>query len=152
MNNKEQVLKTREEIFREKAKTYLVCYSVTCPIRNHCLRSILSGYVPKEEKIVTAVNLTNKKVQRQGCPEYRDDQPVRMPVGFINLYHEMPSHLERTIKSHLIDTYSRKRYYEYRNGARVITPDVEQHIRDTFLSSGWKEEPRFDGYVEEYLW
>jgi hypothetical protein len=60
--------------------------------------------------------------------------------------------MERAIKNHLINVYSRKRYYEYLNGTRPLTPDVEQYVRQVMINAGWTEEPRFLNYVEEYLW
>ena len=29
---------------------------------------------------------------------------------------------------------------------------IEATIRQTLLTFDWKQEPTFDGYVEEYLW
>ena len=55
-------------------------------------------------------------------------------------------------KNHLINVYSRKRYYEYHNGTRPLTPDVERYVRQTLKNYGWTEEPRFLEYVEDYLW
>ena len=149
---KEQTPKTKEELFREKAKTYIVCHSTTCPLREHCLRSILSRYTPDNIHIVTSVNLNHPEMQCDACPSYRNDEPRRMPVGLKKLYFDMPSRIERPIKASLIATYSRKRYYEYHNGTRPITPDVEQHIRQTLLDFGWSQEPQFTSYTEDYVW
>lgn len=91
-------------------------------------------------------------MQRSDCPLFRKDEPVRMPIGLSTIYYNMPSRIERAIKHHLINVYSRKRYYEYHNGTRPMTPDVEQYVRDTIKRYGWTEEPNFSGYVEEYLW
>ena len=121
-------------------------------MREHCLRSILKDYVPEEYPVVTAVNLRNPKMQQSDCPQYCPDQPVRMPLGLTAMYHDMPYHLVRPIKNRLIHLLSRKRYYEYHNGRRPVTPDVEATIRQTLLAIGWTAEPAFDDYVEEYLW
>ena len=123
---------TREDIFRQKAETYTVCFSSTCPNREHCLRSLLSAYTPHDKLVCTSINLNHPKTQQADCPMYRNDQTV--------------------LKKHLIATYGRKRYYEYRNGTRAITPEVEQYIRDTFLRFGWTAELHFDGFVDEYQW
>ena len=91
-------------------------------------------------------------MQRSDCPMFRKDEPVRMPTGLAAIYYNMPGRIERAIKNHLINVYSRKRYYEYHNGTRPMTPDVEQYIRQVIKNAGWTEEPRFLNYVEEYLW
>lgn len=141
-----------EERFREKASTYLVCYSTFCPRRDHCLRSILSRYVAPERRLVSSINLCNPAMQRDDCPEYRDDQLHRLPYGFKSIYHDMPRLVERGVKNRLINLWSRKRYYEYHNGTRPLTPDAEQVLRATLLSAGWQHDPTFLGYVEDFLW
>lgn len=141
----------REKVLCEIAKSHVVCQSQDCPIREHCLRNILKDYVPSDYPVVTNVNLRNPKMQTADCPQYCPDEPVRMPVGLKRMYYNMPHHLERAIKNHLINLFSRKRYYEYHGGKRPVTPDVEQIIRQALNDFGWQQEPVFDDYVEEYL-
>lgn len=143
---------TREQIFAAKAGNYPVCYSATCPLREHCLHSILASYTPAGQIFVHTVNLNNPQVQKADCPEFRKDEPIRMPMGLSSVYYDMPSRIERAIKHHLISVYSRKRYYDYHNGTRPMTPDVEHYVRQVIKNAGWAEEPRFLTYVEEYLW
>ena len=152
MQKKDNTPKTREEIFAEKADSYPVCFSETCPLREHCLHRILASYKPKARIYITCVNLLNPQMQGDNCPQYRNDEPVRLPVGLSTIYYDMPSRIERAIKNHLINVYSRKRYYEYHNGTRPMTPDVERYIRQTIKNFGWTQEPNFASYVEEYLW
>ena len=142
---------TRDDKFREMAKNNAVCQSQNCPVKEHCLRSILMNYVPENYPVVTAVNLRNPMTQKADCPNYCSDEPVRMPLGFKQMYYDMPHHLERDIKNRLISLFSLKRYYQYHGGRRPVTPDVEATIRQTLLAFGWTAEPVFDGYVEEYL-
>ena len=82
LNHPENAVNTREEKFREIATKAIVCQSEACPVREHCLRNILKVHVPKQYLIVTAVNLGNPRMQQEGCPQYRPDEPVRMPLGF----------------------------------------------------------------------
>ena len=144
--------KTKEERFREMAKDGIVCQSQSCPIRKHCLRSILKDFVPENTPVTTVVNLRNPKMQSADCPRYCPDEPLRMPIGLTHMYYDMPGHLESSIKNRLISIFSRKRYYIYHGGRRPITPDIEETIRQTLIAFGWTAEPVFDGYVEEYLW
>ena len=152
MRKKKEVTKTREELYQEKAQTYVTCYSDSCPLREHCLRSILNEYAPKGAFVARVINLHNPEVQTSHCPMYRSDEPVRMPVGLAPIYHDMPGRLERGIKNCLIYDYSRKRYYEYHNGTRPLTPEVEAHIRQVLKDYGWQQEPTFAGYIEEIIW
>ena len=152
MEKKAKTPKTREEIFAEKADNYEACFSTICPHRDHCLHSLLSAYKPEDRIYITCVNLRNPKMQREDCPQFRNDEPVRMPIGLSKIYYDMPGRMERAIKNHLINVYSRKRYYEYHNGARPLKPDVERYFRQTLKNYGWNQEPNFAGYVEEFLW
>lgn len=152
MDKKDKTPKTREQIFAEKADNYAVCYSTICPHREHCLHSILASYKPQDRIYTTCVNLANPQMQREDCPQFSKDEPIRMPNGLSTIYYDMPGRMERAIKNHLINVYSRKRYYEYHNGTRPLTPDVERYVRQTLRNYGWHAEPIFAGYVEEYLW
>lgn len=143
---------TREDLFREMASNGAVCQSQSCPMRTNCLRSILKDYVPENYPLVTSVNLRNPRMQRSDCPQYCPSEPVRMPLGLSQMYYDMPRHLERSVKNHLIALFSRRRYYDYHCGRRPITPDIEATIRQTLLAFGWPQEPTFDGYTEQYLW
>ena len=143
---------TREELFREKAANYPVCHSQDCPIKEHFLSFILKDYVPESLPAHMCINLRNPQMQRPDCPQYRQSEPVRMPLGLSQMYHDMPGHMERAVKNHLIHLFSRKRYYQYHNGQRPVTPAEEQIIRQTLLAAGWTQEPVFNDYVEEYLW
>ena len=82
-----------------------------CPLREHCLHSILASYKPKDRLYIDCVNLNNPQMQREGCPLFSKDEPIRMPVGLFPIYYDMPGRMERAIKNHLIHVYSRKRYY-----------------------------------------
>ena len=142
----------REELFREKAEKYVVCHSERCPLREHCLRAILSHYVPENRFATNSINLNNPQMQTEQCPSYRNDQPRRMPVGLTWLCHDMPGWQERVIKANLIRHLTRTGYYRYRNGSKPITPDVEQYIRQLLKGHGITQEPHFDGYIEDYVW
>jgi hypothetical protein len=152
MPKKNDATQTREEVFQEKAQSYVTCYSDRCPLREHCLRSILTQYAPRDLLVSKVINLHNPSTQTSNCPMYRSDEPVRMPVGLSPMYHDMPGWMERSIKNSLIQKYSRKRYYEYHNGTRPLTPEVEAHVRQTLQDYGWQQEPAFASYVEEIIW
>ena len=68
---------------------------------------------------------------------YRNDQPVRMPLGIAKIYYDMPQRIAHPLKQHLIDHFNRKRYYEYHSGYRPVPPDHEQYIRQAILRYGW---------------
>ena len=145
--------KTREQLFAEKAaKSYAICHSQTCPLREHCLRWLLLAYVPKDRRLTACVNLNNPAMQTETCPMYRNDQPVRMPLGIAKMYYDMPLRISHPLKQFLIQHFNRKRYYEYHSGYKPVPPDHEQFIRQTILRFGWTAPIEFGSYVEDYLW
>ena len=153
MKKQETEIKTREELFAEKAtKSYAICYSEICPLRMHCLRWQLRTYIPQDQRMTTSVNLNNPSMQTDHCPVYRDDTPVRMPLGISMIYYDMPQRIAHPLKQHLIQHFNRKRYYEYHSGYRPVPPDHVQYILKTVVSYGWTQPVEFDSYVEEYLW
>ena len=153
MKKQEAIKKTREELFAEKAsKSYAICYSETCPLRTHCLRWQLRTFTPKDRRMATCVNLNNPAMQTDDCPVYRDDSPVRMPLGISKMYYDMPQRIAHPLKQHLIQHFNRKRYYEYHSGYRPVPPEHEQYILKAIASFGWTQPVEFNSYVEEILW
>ena len=143
---------TREELFREKAANYPVCHSQDCPIKEHFLSFILKDYVPESLPAHMCINLRNPQMQRPDCPQYRQSEPVRMPLGLSQMYHDMPGHMERGVKNAMIAALGRKRYYEYHGGKRPLDPATEALLRRIVASYGWTQELQFNSYVEDYIW
>ncbi len=141
-----------EDKIREKAKTYTPCFSSVCPLRERCLHAVVLPYIPQDCFVTTAINLCQPQAETAECAMFRSDEPVRLPWGLLHIYHDMPGRMERSIKNRLILTYGRKRYYEYHNGTRPITPDVEAFVRQVCRANGWTEDLHFGGYIEEYVW
>lgn len=56
------------------------------------------------------------------------------------------------VRLSLIGKHCRTYYYEYRNGTRLISPDVQEEVRGLFREAGWNEEVHFDSYIEDYEW
>ena len=51
-----------EQLLREKAKHYLVCYYEPCGRQEHCLRWLAGPYVPPTDCVQTCMNVTNTDV------------------------------------------------------------------------------------------
>ena len=100
MKKEKSAPKTREQLFAEKAeKSYAICYTQTCPLRSHCLRWQLQSYTPKDRRITYCINLNNPAMQTEACPMYRNDQPIRMPLGIAKMYYDMPQRIAHPLKS-----------------------------------------------------
>ena len=141
-----------ENILKEKAAKYLLCFKDNCPHHVHCLHWQVAQHVSEELPIVTCINPRFSQVATNECPYYRDDTPQRVAKGMIHFYEAIPRKLETAIKADLIARFTRVGYYKMRNGLRPITPDIEQIISDVCRSHGWKEELKFDERGEEVIW
>ena len=70
----------------------------------------------------------------------------------MHIFDAIPYPIARITKKRLINLFSRKRFYEYRNGVRPIPPYEQQQIVRVFQEEGWQGEIRYDGWKEDYLW
>lgn len=143
---------TREEIFKEKGKSYVPCFSSDCPMKDHCLHAVLKPYARRTSPTIRTINLAFEGAETEHCLMYRSSEPVSMAVGLSTIYHDMPGRLERAVKQNLINKYSRKRYYEYHNGTRSYPPEEETYLRNYLKSIGWNQEPQFHGRIEDFEW
>ena len=142
-----------EQMLKEKAANgYTLCYTEKCPLREHCLRWMARNMTPQTSFVATVVSFCNPQTQTDTCPMYRDDQPVRMPLGIAKMYYDMPQRIAHPLKQFLIQHFNRKRYYEYHSGYRPVPPAHEQYIRQTIIRFGWTAPVEFNSYVEDYLW
>lgn len=146
MNNK-------EELFRKKANTYIVCFNEGCRMHQECLRWQVGQYVDEDSRMVTCINPRYKLAAEGCCDEYRSASPVSMPIGMKQkFYLNMPKHIERKIKSSLIEESCRSTYYKYHNGKLPITPSLLSLIETIARSSGWNGPLEFDDEVIDYVW
>lgn len=150
MNNMENI---KEETFRKKANDYLVCYNEYCARHEHCLRWQVGKYVKPSLQAVTCINPNYAPAVEGRCDFYRDDQPVKMPIGMkTKFYEDMPARMAYRIKNALIDYNCRSTYYRYHNGLRPITPAYETLIRSVCNRFGWSQPLQFDDEVIDYVW
>lgn len=141
-----------EQLLREKAKHYLVCYREQCERHQHCLRWLAGPYVPETDNVQTCVNVMNKEVREGRCPFFKSDEPVRMKRGLKHLYDDIPKRVGTAIRLELDSHYGHTMYYKYRNGELPITPDMQRCIAEVCQRHGWTVEPVYDETTEEYDW
>jgi hypothetical protein len=143
---------SQEEIFRQKAPHYLLCYIEHCPLREHCLRWLVGRQANADNISVTSVNPLLAQAGTDQCPQYRENVTAPHAKGMIHFYDGMPRHMEIRIKNRLISRYARRQYYEYRNGVRLITPQMQQDIARICQAEGWTQPLRYDDYQDDYVW
>lgn len=145
-------MKSNREIFQEKADGYLPCFIDSCTLHSTCLRWLVGQEFSTERINTTCVNPKNPKIGGDQCLLYRNSEKVRQAKGMMHFFDEMPRRMEVSIKQELIGIYTRKGFYEYRRGDRLITPEMQRRIAAVCRSYGWTAEPVYDQWVDEYLW
>ena len=150
--NKNSKTMTQEEILREKSEHYLLCYVNECSRHETCLRWLVGQQSKKEAIVTESVNPMNPEVREGKCPMYRENTTASYAIGMMHFFDQMTGQTERSIKNALIHLFSRKRFYEYRNGTRPIPPEVQKTISKVCLANGWTNEPQYDSWAEDYNW
>lgn len=139
-------------LFRKKAYTYMCCFCNQCPRHKNCLRWEAGQYIDPKLHVTNCISPLYGKAQDGSCEFFRDNKPLTMPVGMKNFYCNMPGHIERAIKSTLIDHSCRATYYKYHRGDRPINPKFLADIQNVCRQFGWTEPLHFDGEVTDYWW
>lgn len=143
-----------QEIFKEKAVSgYTVCFAAQCPLKERCLRWKVGQQMPDTKSSYHCVNPHYQDVATAHCPLYRQSEKVQFAQGMMHIFNaDMPRRVEPYVRSHFIASHCKTYYYEYRNGERLISPAIQEEIRELFREAGWNQEVHFDGYVEDYEW
>ena len=143
-----------QEIFKEKAVSgYTVCFAAQCPLKDRCLRWKVGQQMPDTKSSYHCVNPHYQDVATEHCPLYRQSEKVQFAQGMMHIFNaDMPRRVEPYVRSHFIASHCKTYYYEYRNGERLISPAIQEEIRDLFREAGWNQEVHFDSYVEDYEW
>ena len=143
-----------QEIFKEKAVSgYTVCFAAQCPLKDRCLRWKVGQQMPDTKSSYHCVNPHYQDVATEHCPLYRQSEKVQFAQGMMHIFNaDMPRRVEPYVRSNLIASHCKTYYYEYRNGERLISPAIQEEIRDLFREAGWNQEVHFDSYVEDYEW
>ncbi len=143
-----------QEIFKEKAVSgYTVCFAAQCPLKDRCLRWKVGQQMPDTKSSYHCVNPHYQDVATEHCPLFRQSEKVQFAQGMMHIFNaDMPRRVEPYVRSHFIASHCKTYYYEYRNGERLISPAIQEEIRDLFRETGWNQEVHFDSYVEDYEW
>ena len=139
---------------QEKAqKGYTVCFIESCPKHGQCLRYQVGQHGKTLPYVVPSVNPLNPEVKSGNCPLFKSEELQRMAKGMMHLLtDDMPSRTEKAIRHELFAYFGRTLYYEYRKGLHLLSPKQQEDIADILKFCGWKKEPQFDEYVEDYDW
>jgi len=143
-----------QELFRKTAENgYMVCFAEQCPKKGQCLRWMVGQQMPDTRSSYHCVNPRFQGVATEQCPLFRKGEKVRFAKGMLHIFNsDMPRRVEPFVRQRLISKHCRTYYYEFRNGSRLISPEVQEEVRQLFREAGWNQEVEFDCYVEQYDW
>ena len=150
--NHKTAAQLQEELFREKAQSYYMCFIDECPLREQCLRWLVGQYASTVQYYTMSVNPHHPQVGDDNCVLFQPNKRVKMKRGMTHFYHDMPGYLEHSIRTALIAAFGRKHYFEMRRGDRLITSQQQQVILNTCHRFGWTAPLVFDGEQEDYVW
>ena len=142
----------KEESLRAHAPHDIPCFMHECPLHETCLHWMISQYITGENHIVTSINPYYPTVNTLQCCLYQKDEIVKYAIGMMHIFDTVPYPIARSVKKRLINLFSRKKFYEYRNGVRPIGPKAQQQITRIFKEEGWEGEICYEGWEEDYLW
>lgn len=109
--------------------------------------------MPESRSFISTVNPRAHDVGTAECPQYRHAEKVRFAKGMMHIFSDdMPRRIEKAVRQEFTEHHCKTYYYEYRNGQRLISPALQDEIRNLFRKAGWEKEIEFDGYVEDYDW
>lgn len=153
MDIKQKNMKEKD-IFKEKAENgYTVCFADNCPLKECCLRYLVGQKMPDTTSTYRCVNPRFQDVGTANCTLFSKAEKVKFAKGMMHIFNDdMPKRVEPHVRQRLIGKHCHTYYYEYRNGTRLIPPDVQEEIHQYFREAGWNGDVIFDGFIEDYEW
>ncbi len=144
--------KHEDDMMREKASGYLVCFIDGCPLHETCMRWVVGCYANQDQVSHVSVNPRNPRMGGEDCPMFREKVRVKVKRGLTRFYHEMPGYMEQAIRRQLIAHFGRKHYFLMRRGDKFIYPADQQAIERICRLQGWTAPLVYDGEDEDWLW
>lgn len=131
---------------------YLMCILKECPLSSRCLRYLAGTQQSSDLHVIRVLNPRYHDAATESCRWFRSNKKMMMKCGMTNFFHDMPGHMERSIRNQLIQLFGRTTYFNMRRGDRLITPSEQQQIAKVCRHNGWQGELNYDGEVEDVQW
>jgi len=144
--------KQEDDMMREKASGYLVCFIDGCLLHETCMRWVVGCYANQDQVSHVSVNPRNPRMGGEDCPMFREKVRVKVKRGLTRFYHEMPGYMEQAIRRQLIAHFGRKHYFLMRRGDKFIYPADQQAIERICRQQGWTGPLVYDGEDEDWQW
>ena len=136
--------------FEKIPEWWAMCSKSDCAMAETCLRHQVCLQVPKRYKKWTCV-LPNA-IENGKCSYYQKAEKVTMAQGLAAIYQNVKSRAARSqIRCDLTAFFGSKgSYYRYKDGERLINPQLQQEIIDIVHQYEPDVEVKFDKSFEDY--
>lgn len=136
--------------FSKILEWWALCPGYECPRKGECLRHLACTQAPAKVKKWRCV-LPNV-LDDGDCGFFRKAEKVVMAKGLGSIYDNVSSKQARSsIRKHLTDFLGSKgTYYRYKDGERLINPDLQQQICEIVHLYAPGAEVSFDETYEDY--
>ena len=137
--------------YKQVPRNYTHCLNAQCPRSADCLHFLVTRHVDKETRYFSVVNPAYVAEQKE-CPYFQPDRLIRFAIGITHLFDNLPHTKAVKIKKTMYSYFGRNAYYRTLHKQRLIKPEEQDFIRQTFVKEGVAEQPAFDEYIDQYVW
>ena len=137
--------------YKEVPKGYLHCQNAQCPRAEECLRFLVTRYIDSKTEYFLIINPAYIAEQKE-CPFFKPDSLTRFALGMTHLFDNLPHAKATKIRGTIRGYFGRTCFYRVGRKERLIKPEEQDFIRQTFINEGITEPPEFDKYIEQYAW
>lgn len=128
------------------------CYQERCPLKENCLRYYLAQHEESEAHSVLIVNPRRIPEDASKCAYYKGMKKIRVAWGLKHLFDEVPAKQLYSLRSGIIASIGRTRYYRCYRMEQGLTPADQQIIAAAFRKYDLTIKPNYDHFTEEYDW
>lgn len=128
------------------------CYQERCPLKETCLRYYSAQHEESEAHSVLIVNPRLIPEDASKCAYYKGMKKIRVAWGLKHLFDEVPAKQLYSLRSGIIASIGRTRYYRCYRMEQGLTPADQQIIAAAFRKYGLTIKPNYDHFTEEYDW
>lgn len=128
------------------------CYQERCPLKENCLRYYSAQHEESEANSVLIVNPRLIPEDASKCAYYKGMKKIRVAWGLKHLFDEVPAKQLYSLRSGIIASIGRTRYYRCYRMEQGLTPADQQIIASAFRKYGLTIKPNYDHFTEVYDW
>ena len=136
--------------YRKIPEWWPMCPNENCPMAADCLRQRVCREAPAE--VTRWMCVMPNALSNGKCSYYQKAEKVTIARGMKHLFDKVKDRkVRKSLRLEMTDYLGSKgTYYRYKDGERLINPELQQWIQDLFRRYGVEEQVLFDEYFETY--